>query len=986
VCVGKAGAQSPFFVPPSFVGNSQTVTADLNGDGKPDLVSANGTVLLGKGDGTFTTGTSLSVTGTSIAEGDFNGDGKADLIIASSSTVLSVLLGNGDGTFQAAVTVNAGAALKSMVVGDFNGDGKLDVAGVNDTSGLFVLLGAGTGSFNAASGSPITIPANTLLVAGDFNGDGKIDLAYASSPNSGLSGGVFLSNGDGTFTKGSSLTIGLASVVSAGAADLNGDGKLDLVFSASTSSTNTTPATVVLLGNGDGTFQAVASHLASGGTVAIGDFNGDHKPDLVVDDGTVVNVALGNGDGTFSLYSTYLQDPQGGASGSSSVLVADFNGDGKLDVAAKGLMLLGNGDGSLKGNDAIVFAGSVQGGVAGDFNGDGSPDIVTSDGSNVKVLLNDGTGKFVQAYSYANSAIPIMAADFNHDGKLDLLLEVPSGSLALSVMFGNGDGTFQAATSTNIADLSTQSVSSIQLVDLNGDQIPDLVLLTTQGVSAFLGKGDGTFSAGVNYFAGSSPTTLQVGDFNNDGKADVAVGSAAGIGVLPGKGDGTFGTVVLSGTGPIAFSAAGDVNGDGKLDLVGMGSSLVVYLGNGDGTFQAALNTAPNGPINGFDTPLYLADVNGDGKLDAVAGTGIWYVPGNGDGTFGSPISVVTGNNDALGPFIDAVADFNGDGQPDVLITTLGDQSEQGFATFLNVNGAIGPNFAVAVTPVFPGSVELGDSATSSVTVTTSNGFSANVALACLGLPAGSSCLFSPATSGASSVTSTLTISVGSTTASGTYYVSVVGTGGGLTRSRLLTLIVSPGTPDFVLSTPSAATATVTAGTPATYSLSIGGSGGFSGNVALSCSGAPMGAVCTISPSSVMVSGGSPATATVTVTTTARSEVVMPVAERGDRWTPRIYGSPRFEIISIVLLLSLGLFEILESKRRRLTWLPIAAGALLFFAGLAISGCGGGNMSTPSGGNATGTPAGSYNITVTGTTGSGSNAVTHTTQVTLVVQ
>ena len=523
---GNAGAQNPFFSPPMFTGGGQTITADINGDGKPDLVSADGTVLVNNGDGTFTTGTSLSVTGDAIAVGDFNGDGKADVILTSTSTtVLSVLLGNGDGTFQAAVTVNVGAALKSLVVADFNGDGKPDVAGVNDASGLFVLLGNGSGSFTAASGSPRALPASSVIVAGDFNGDGKTDLAYGTSGSTTpAAGGVFTGDGDGAFKMGSSLAIGLTTISAVSAADLTGSGKLDLVFSGSTSNGE---QTVVLIGHGDGTFQAGGSSIAASGDITIADLNGDKKPDVVIDDGTVIRVFLGIGDGSFQLQNTYLQIfvsdlPFPG--GSTSVLAADFNGDGKVDVAAHNLMLLGNGDGSLQGNNAVVST-SLAGGLVGDFNGDGSPDVFTADGPNLVVLLNDGTGKFIRAHSYPSSALPILTADLNHDGKLDVL--VGAGS-SLNVMFGNGDGTFGTPVSTGV---SGSSFVSINVVDLNGDHIPDLLTLTAQGVNVYLGKGDGTFSAPMNYFAGSTPTVMQIGDVNNDGKVDVVVGSSAGVGV-----------------------------------------------------------------------------------------------------------------------------------------------------------------------------------------------------------------------------------------------------------------------------------------------------------------------------------------------------------------------------------------------------------------------------------------------------------------------
>ncbi len=158
-----AHPQALFFQPPTYPGSGQTVTADFNGDGKPDLVSADGTVLLGKGDGTFTVGTPLSVGGQNaanlIATGDFNGDGKTDLLLVSpSSTILNIFLGKGDGTFQPVLTMNIGASLDSIVVADFNGDGKLDIAGLNAGAGLFVFLGNGSGTFAPAPGSPSSLP------------------------------------------------------------------------------------------------------------------------------------------------------------------------------------------------------------------------------------------------------------------------------------------------------------------------------------------------------------------------------------------------------------------------------------------------------------------------------------------------------------------------------------------------------------------------------------------------------------------------------------------------------------------------------------------------------------------------------------------------------------------------------------------------------------------------------------------------------------
>jgi len=338
------------FLPPasfSVAGEAVSVAVgDFNGDAKPDLAVANGndshtiSVLLGNGDGTFQPAKDFGVgnSPSSVAVTDFNDDGKLDLAVANyfSSTV-SVLLGNGDGTFGAARAFSVGTSPQSVAVGDFNGDGKPDLVVVNFNSTVSLLLGNGDGTFQAAVDLLGSHPFSVAVA--DFNGDGKPDLAVlGDSSNSGTCPpcfpeiAVLLGKGHGTFQEVVSVA-GLpdSSAESVAAGDFNSDGKLDLAMGVYGSGLS------VFLGNGDGTFGAARNCETELGPVslAIRDFNGDGRQDLAIANfgdsdwpGSTVSVLLGNGDGTFQT-ALMLE----GLSFPASIAVADFNGDGKPDLA-----------------------------------------------------------------------------------------------------------------------------------------------------------------------------------------------------------------------------------------------------------------------------------------------------------------------------------------------------------------------------------------------------------------------------------------------------------------------------------------------------------------------------------------------------------------------------------------------------------------------------------------------------------------------------
>lgn len=600
----------------------------------------------------------------SVASADFNGDGNLDLVLTNhDSNTVSILLGNGAGSFGPATAFPVPIGSYHLAVGDFNEDQKMDVAVAIQSGGftnaLAILLGNGDGTLSAYNSFSL-IGTPVAVTPADFNEDGHLDLALATSGWANVA--VMLGNGNGSFGAAANIPVG-GPPWSVAVADFNNDGHLDMA----SANTNTDDVSIVP-GNGNGTFGPALTFAVNTSpfSIAAGDFNRDGNADIVASSWPeFISVRLGNGDGTLGPLITYAVD-----SISYAVKIADFNGDGLLDILSINIggatIAVLQGDGSGTFGPPLYFAsGHPDAAAVADFNQDGSPDVAVANGPNdqVSILLNDcpacpaitifppelpdgsvgtpygpisivasgGTGPYT--YSITNGSLP----DGLTLAGIGQLSGVPTVSGTFSFVIGAVDSTGCVASMSYSIFINAPAVANddaytiqedlilqisppgVLLNDTDANQDPMVSVLDSPPANGSLTlntNGSFTYIPQPNFF-GTDSFRYHVNDGIADSNIALVTLTVIPVEDSPVAADDSYSTnedVVLAINAPGVLSNDSDVDGDALIAILAAAPVNGTLTLNNDGSFIYV----PAGNFSGIDSFTYFAN---DGTMNTNPAT-----------------------------------------------------------------------------------------------------------------------------------------------------------------------------------------------------------------------------------------------------------------------------------------------------------------------------------------------------------------------------
>ena len=707
VCVLLNNGTGQFPSVTSYAGGSCVALdiADYDGDGLPDVASANydqGTVSVRKnlGGGVLGAPTNYLVgpQARDLVSADLDGDGFLDLAVATNSARVWLLKGHGPAGFESGTAFLLPAGVKGIDAGDIDGDGRVDLV-VAEPTGNRVEVLRNTGSMTFSLGAPVPMGANTSdVVLRDLDNDGDLDLAASNEDGT---VGVSRNSGGGVFGVRVLYAVGHLSQ-SITVADFDGDHVPDLLVSNYSENSVT-----VLPGTGGAVFGAGVSGASSGGvrSAAAGDFDGDGRRDVVTGDfdaGTLHVLSNQAGpDPTFRLdpAGTYTTGPS-----SYDVKLADLDGDGSLDVLSalytlgKIVVLRNNGAGLLFGQTSYP-GGSPCALATLDYDQDGRRDVVSANFNQGTISLrrNLGLGALSAPtdYSMGTSTRDLVVADFDGDGRADV-----AAATSGRVFFRRGTvGALGSASSISVGSAN----KAIAAGDLNGDGRPDIVVLDAPGGVAYILRNQGSmlFSIQSALTTGADPSDVALSDLDGDGDLDIAVASEHSVAlVFKNQGGFIFAAPRSYPIGPLAQSIdVADFNLDGRPDLLVScypQAKVSVLLQGPDGSFLFAVDGAAGAGVRS----AAAGNLDPDGRPDVVTGDddgGTIHVLRNYPGAVippppPPPPATCPGTRLATPdhPSQAIVGDFDGDGVTDVAIAC-----ESGQMSFIHgiVGNPSGPRY-----------------------------------------------------------------------------------------------------------------------------------------------------------------------------------------------------------------------------------------------------------------------------------------------------